>query len=87
MLRSQQMERAEHFCQGISSKEHLYGLKTSQSSHESHHYEELDLFVQTMIASDIYEKQKHFSNERLLLQKQSKRLLKLSIQLRNDSDH
>jgi hypothetical protein len=40
-----------------------------------------------LIASDIYQKQKHFSIERLLLQKQSNRLLNLSIQLRNDSDH
>jgi hypothetical protein len=60
-LRSQQkqMQHAEHFYQGSSSKQHLYGLETSQSSHQSHHYEALDLCLQTktmeshLIAGDI----------------------------------
>ena len=47
-LRSQQMQmqHAEHFCQDNSSKQLLYDLEMSQSSHQSHHYEALDLYLQ-----------------------------------------
>jgi len=47
-LRSQQMQmqHAEHFCQDNSSKQLLYDLEMSQSSHRSHHYEALGLYLQ-----------------------------------------
>jgi len=40
------MQPSEHSCQGNSSKQHLYDLEKSQSSHQSHHYEALDLCLQ-----------------------------------------
>jgi hypothetical protein len=40
------MQPSEHSCQGNSSKQLLYDLEKSQSSHQSHHYEALDLCLQ-----------------------------------------